>query len=142
MAKAGRPLRFKTVEELEKAIQGYFDSCFELIPIKKKGKKGKKGKTEYRRVQVKPFLITGLALHLNTSRQTLLEYEGEVEGREKKDPRFADAIKKAKLIVENYVETQLFGKNVVGPIFNLKNNFRWKDKTEVELPGAKVLILD
>lgn len=82
--------------------------------------------------QYKPFTITGLALALGTTRQTLLEYEGEVEGREKADPRFADAVKMAKLKCENYAEEQVFnGKNAAGPIFVLKN-YRWTDKTEID----------
>lgn len=115
-----RPLKFKTVEEMQKLIDVYFAE---------------------RKADKLPFTITGLALALDTTRQTLLEYEGEVDGRDDKDPRFADAIKRAKLRCEEYAETQAFmGKNQAGSIFILKNH-GWKDKTEVESTN-KVILLD
>lgn len=102
----GRPLKFKSVEELDSKIQAYFDSC------------DKDGT---------PYTFTGLSLALDTTRETLLDYE-------EKD-QYSDSIKKAKLRCENYAETSLFnGKNVAGVIFNLKNNYkRWKDKTETDI---------
>ena len=47
---------------------------------------------------------------------------------------FSRAVKMAKKIVENWVEEKsLTGDiNATTAIFNLKNNFGWKDKTEVE----------
>ena len=41
-------------------------------------------------------------------------------------------IRKAKARIEAFIETRLYGNNVTGCIFNLKNNFDWKDKQEVE----------
>ncbi len=103
--KTGRPLKFKTVADLQKKIEAYFKAC------------DKK--------QI-PLTITGLAIALNTSRQTLVNYEEKEE--------FFDTIKKAKSIIENHIETMaLTGKYVpVISIFNLKNNFGWKDKTELD----------
>ena len=114
----GRPLKFQSVEELTKQIDEYFALCEE---------------------NNKPLTITGLALSLDTNRQTLLEYEGEVKGREKKDPAFADTIKKAKLIVENGYEIDLKKSGRSGTIFALKN-FDWKDKTETDITtkGEKI----
>lgn len=80
--------------------------------------------------QIRPYTITGLALALDTTRQTLLEYEGEVPGREKANPKFADTIKEAKLKCELYIEEGMM-KGTVPPapgIFNLKNNYEWKDE--------------
>ncbi len=114
--KGGRPLKFKTEKELRLKIDKYFKDC---------------AKNE------KPLTITGLALSLDTNRQTLLGYEGEVEGREKKDPKYVDTIKRAKMMCENYAEEFLYnGKNVVGAIFNLKNNYGWKDKSETDLTSG------
>jgi hypothetical protein len=47
---------------------------------------------------------------------------------------FSSTVKMAKKIVENWVEEKsLTGDiNATTAIFNLKNNFGWKDKTEVE----------
>lgn len=71
-----------------------------------------------------PFTITGLAMAMNTSRRTLMNYEERDE--------FFHTIKKHKLRVENYAEQRLYSGNAAGPIFALKN-FDWKDKTETDL---------
>ena len=107
----GQPPKFKNIEELQEKIDVYFKRCEE---------------------EKKPLTITGLALALDTSRETLLNYE-------KDNPNFSeyfDTIKKAKLICQNFVEEFLFsGKNVVGAIFNLKNNYKWIDRQEIEHSG-------
>lgn len=109
----GRPLKFKTAEEMQKAIDLYFESCWE---VDKEGN----------RKQTRPYTITGLANALDTTRETLLDYQ-EKDG-------FSDTVKKAKMKVAEYVEEYLFmGKNQTGAIFNLKNNFNWKDKTETDV---------
>jgi hypothetical protein len=103
--KVGRPLKFETVEMLQEKIDAYFNECDE---------------------KEEPYTITGLALALNTTRETLLDYEDKEE--------FSDTVKRAKLKCENFAEKHLFkGKNgVVGAIFNLKNNYsRWVDKQEI-----------
>lgn len=99
--KEGRPLLFKTVEELDQAIEGYFDNT---------------PKDEW--------TWTGLALYLNTSRQTLINY--------KERPEFFYSIKKGLERVENGYEIDLKKSGRSGTIFALKN-FDWKDKTETEL---------
>lgn len=130
----GCPRKFTSVKKLQKKIDSYFASCWDNIPIF--GAKGpimiddienpgqKKQLTQ--RQQVKPYTITGLANALELTRQGLLDYENRDE--------FADTIKRAKGLVEQYAEEQLFmQKNATGAIFNLKNNYGWKDKTEQEL---------
>lgn len=141
----GRPMKFKSVAELEKKCEDYFESCYENYTVKmadgkkkmKNGKYRKKYKEVERQRLIRPLTITGLALALGTNRQTLLEYQGEVAGREKSDPRYADTIKKAKLICENFAEEYLYsGRAPVGAIFNLKNNYNWKEETQVEHKGG------
>lgn len=106
--KGGRPLKYETVEELDKAINKYFADCNMLE---------------------EPYTITGLALALDVDRKTLINYE--------KRDEFFHTIKKAKLRVENYLEKKLIkDTSTTGIIFNLKNNFEWKDKSEVEHSGA------
>lgn len=143
--KIGRPKKFDSVEDLEKAIEEYFSSCF--IPVYTKIKKteidpetGNKisgyeeilkrdedGEIVYE--QVAPFTITGLAVALDTTRETLLDYENKPE-----NAAFSDTIKKAKQIIHNYAEDYLFtGKNQTGAIFNLKNNYGWVDRTETDI---------
>ena len=101
---AGRPLKFKSVKELEEKINDYFIMCDD---------------------ENRPYTITGLALALDTDRKTLINYEAKEE--------YFNTIKKAKLKVENYAEEKLFkGGNSVGIIFNLKNNYGWKDQQEIK----------
>ncbi len=109
----GRPLKFKSVEDLEEMIAGYFTYCDQ---------------------EKKPYTITGLALWLDTSRETLLNYEER--------PEFFDTIKRAKVKCENWVEENaLMNKvNATTAIFNLKNNYGWKDKTEQEVSGTGLVI--
>jgi hypothetical protein len=102
---AGRPLKFQSVEELQKKIDAYFAEC---------------------EVKEEPYTITGLALALGTYRQTLINYEGKEE--------FMDAIKSAKTRVEQYAEKKLFSSTPSGAIFALKN-FGWSDKIENEHTG-------
>ena len=97
---AGRPLKFETVEILQEKIDAYF-----------------KNEPEDQ------WTITGLAMALDTSRQTLVEYEEKDE--------FIDAVKKAKLKVENGYEKDLKKSGRSGTIFALKN-FDWKDKIETD----------
>lgn len=100
----GRPIKWETPEEVQKACDDYFEECEE-------------NKT--------PLTITGLAIALGSCRQTLLNYEVK--------PEFLDTIKDAKLKVENYAELQVYnGKNAAGPIFILKNH-GWTDKSELNL---------
>ena len=100
-----------TVEEFKKKIDDYFDDCVKNNI---------------------PLTITGLALACDfTSREALLNYEKAV-GYES----YFSTIKKAKLIVQNYAEKYLFtGKNMAGAIFNLKNNYGWNDRQEIEHSG-------
>ena len=101
----GRPLKYESVEEMQKDIDKYFADCDE---------------------QGKPYTVSGLAYALGTNRQTLLNYEAK-EG-------FFDTIKSAKAKIETFNEEMLYSKDVstTGVIFNLKNNYGWKDKQEIE----------
>lgn len=103
----GRPKKISEVDELNNKIKKYFVEC--------------DNKKE-------PYTITGLCLALDICRDTLCEYA--------KNEEFSDTIKKAKLRVENYLEKHLItDTGTTGIIFNLKNNFGWKDKQELEHSG-------
>lgn len=127
----GRPLKFKTVKELEAKIEAYFNSCFDIRYLTKKDGSpifDKDDLPAFEKRQVKPFTVTGLAVFLDTTRQTLLEYQGEVEGRQKANPGYADAITRAKTRIEAYADENLFTPQIAtGVIFNLTNNFGWRD---------------
>lgn len=96
-------LKYKDEKELKKAIDNYFKKCDE---------------------QNKPYTMSGLALSLGIDRSTLIRY-GDRD-------LFATLIKEAKAKVETMLEENLYrlGNNS-GIIFNLKNNYGWKDSVEV-----------
>jgi len=117
----GRPLKFKTVEEIQKAIDEYFDWCDNRIV---KGYNTKEDK-EFAYISPAPYTMSGLANRIGLSRQGLLDYKNR--------DKFLDTIKKARERVHEDVETRLMEKAPVGAIFNLKNNFGWKDRTETDV---------
>jgi len=105
MAKRGKPLKF-TLEEFDTKTQNFFKDCIENEKIPTKG---------------------GLALHLDTSRELLSEYEERLG--------YVDTIKKAYTIIEEEWVQRLAGNNVAGTIFYLKNAFSkyWRDKQEFDV---------
>lgn len=102
----GRPLKYKNAEVLQAAINDYFKNCDE------------KGE---------PYTICGLALAMDIDRYTLLNYSNKID-------EYRPIIQRAKDKCEAYAERALFkNQQVAGTIFNLKNNYKWKDKTETEV---------
>lgn len=114
--------KWSSAEEVAEKIQKYFDDCD---------------------ANEEPYLITGLALALDTNRMTLLNWqrmetdwgleygslpEGHVE-------IISDLIKYAKAKCEHYGAKGLI-KGTINPaaaIFNLKSNYRWIDKNELDI---------
>jgi hypothetical protein len=103
--RTGRPPIFETPEQMQEAIDAYHADCIQR--------------------QV-PLTMSGLAIALGMSRQALIQYEGR-DG-------FSDTVKQARAKVERQLEEGLLTRErqVAGHIFNLKNNFGWKDVQEVE----------
>lgn len=110
---AGRPLKFKSVEELQNKIDAYFESCFDIVDWNKK--------------KIKPFTILWLCNFLDVDRKTLINYEDKWDG-------FFHTIKRAKSRVEEDIEIWALTNalNPTSAIFNLKNNFGWVDKQEID----------
>jgi hypothetical protein len=108
----GRPLKFKSPEEMQEKIDAYYAEC---------------------ELTCRPLTMSGLAYALDTSRESLVEYA-------EKD-QFVDTIKTAKQRIMRYAEEQLYRKEqVAGVIFSMKNNFGFVDKTEQEVSGTGVNI--
>lgn len=110
----GRPLLFKTVQELEKKIQAYFDLCKtnEDIPS-----------------------VCGLAVELDCDRETLSNYE-------KRDKYFG-TVKRAKTRI-TAIQEQMALKGKLNPtvwIFSAKNNLGYTDKQEIEQSGTTTQII-
>lgn len=138
----GRPLKFQTVRELKQAINDYFESLFEPRfdmwgnPVVNK----KTGEQMMKKARV--ATVTGLAVALGTTRETLLDYElGKHDGKDltveqlaenKQIEDFSDTIKEAKLKIYSDTEQQLYQGKAVGAIFSLKNNYGWVDKVITE----------
>ncbi len=95
----GRPPKFKSPEEVYDKATKYFDST-----------------------PPEEWTITGLALALDTSRETLMDYQNK--------DIFSDTIKKLKLRIHNQYELDLRRRGRSSDIFALKN-FGWSDKTEI-----------
>lgn len=119
----GRPLLFKTPEDLQKAIDGYFKEC-------KEHKKTVINREGDKLIVEDPLIptIAGLAYHLGVDRQTIYNYQE----REK----FFDSIKKARDFIMAQMETKLMNLNerMTGVIF-LAKNYGYTDKQEFEHSG-------
>jgi len=119
--KGGPPLKYLTEEDLQKAIDEYFNYCDNRLV------QGYDNKTneQFAYISPEPYTMAGLAYNLGLSRKQLLVYKNRYQ--------FGNAIKDARRKVEMDVERRLMeGKAQTGAIFNLKNNFGWKDKSEVD----------
>lgn len=108
VAKPGRPRKYKTAEELQVKIDAYFAECEE---------------------KEKPYTVTGLAMACGLDREQLINYASEEE--------FSDTIKTAKAKVLRWLEEHLNDKSTFTPgiIFNLKNNYGWRDEKYLEHTG-------
>ena len=119
---AGQPPYYDTPEEMQIAIDSYFDGIIEY------------NAKEQNVTAWKHPTVTGLALALGfCSRQSLLDYE--------RKGKFFDTVKKAKARIEDYIEQRLYQPSPTGCIFNLKNNFGWEDHSKVESSGEQKLVI-
>lgn len=98
-------MKYKDKETLKKGIDKYFQECDK---------------------KQRPYTMSGLAYSLGIDRVTLINYG-------KKD-LFFTLIKEAKDKVQAQLEENaLMGKgNATFTIFNLKNNYGWRDTVEVD----------
>lgn len=119
----GRPRLFQTVEELEDKIEEYFKYCDARIV------QGYDNKTneQFAYVSPEPYTMSGLAYYLGMDRRSLINYKERDE--------FFLTIKKARDRVEMDIDRRLNDKGTFTPglIFNLKNNFDWKDQTHQDI---------
>jgi len=101
----GRPRLYNSVEQMQNDINKYFKDC---------------------KKDDRPFTMSGLAVALHMSRQSLINYSNKDE--------FFDTIKEARQKVEAQLEENALANktNSIFTIFNLKNNFGWRDTVEVK----------
>lgn len=133
--------KYSDPEKLKQKIDEYFGDCDPHLVKSKVWVSGvKSGEGYWKEIEMiteqKPYTISGLARSLEVVRNTLLNYEDPEHWPADMDDEIKQellrTIKNAKSRCEEYAETQLFvGKQATGPIFNLKNNYGWKDQSEV-----------
>ena len=101
----GRPRLYDNPEQMQKIIDKYFQDC----------------KNDDR-----PFTMSGLAHALDMDRKGLVNYSNREE--------FFLTIKRARERVEQQLEENALANksNTIFTIFNLKNNFGWRDTVEVK----------
>ena len=132
----GRPLKFTTVKDLQDKITKYFKDLVKVKWVDEKQRDKKTGellKDDDGNYIIKPVkyfyddplpTITGLALALDTSRETLMNYEDK--------SAYFDTIKKAKDQIHASYEQTMRKSGKASDIFALKN-FGWTDKQEQDI---------
>lgn len=119
----GRPPKWEDPQDLQNCIDAYFDYCDGFTVMEDVYQGGSwVGQREVRRP--KPYTVAGLALWLDVDRLTLLRYAEKEE--------FCNTIRQGKARIEVQLEEKLLTAQSSGVAFNLKNNFGYKDKSEVE----------
>jgi hypothetical protein len=118
-----RELKYKTVEELEKAIDAYFEECKDKV-IKDEDGNIVTDKSGNPVLLQNPPTVSGLALFLGfEDRQSIYDYKNRGE--------FSCTIKRAIMRIANYAEQHLYIGKATGAIFWLKNH-GWADKRELD----------
>lgn len=123
----GRPPKYKTPEQMQKAIDAYFKDCPDQAEVFVGGEIGV--------ITVPSPTITGLALYLGfCDRFSMYEYEQR--------PEFTDTIKNARARMVNiYEQNVTHGKNPSGAIFMLKN-FGYSDKQELKVESKQEITVN
>ena len=118
----GRPPLYKSEKVLQDKIDEYFVYCDAKLKTVESEKLGTLTLPD-----PEPYTMSGLAYWLGMDRQTLLNYSDTEQ--------FFGTIKRARARVEGDVERRMNDKATFTPglIFNAKNNFGWKDKTETDI---------
>lgn len=143
----GAPKKYKTARALQKAVDAYFDGITrekpltEMVPtgaLDKYGHPVCEPKKVLNRlgnpVMVEEFLLPpsvgDLARFLGIHRSTWYDYCDP-----DKHPEFSDTTTQALGRIHAYLERESLtreGKNLKGVIFNLENNFGYKERLEVQ----------
>jgi len=126
----GRPRIFDSEENMQHIIDLYYLACkrnsSETDDMEDTLNKGDKGIID--EIEDVVPTISGLAYTLGMTTETFRTYG--------LDDKFSATVKRAKQRVEMSLEQRLAGHAVTGSIFSLKNNFGWKDKTEVDTTSS------
>ena len=120
---AGAPRKYKTVKQMQAAIDAYFESCEgEPLVVDGVAVTDKYGNVVI--VGAKPPTVTGLALALGfTGRKQLIDYQDREE--------FCNTVTRAKARCEAYAESRLYDRDGAnGAKFSLGCNFGWNAESD------------
>lgn len=131
--KLGRPKKYKSAKALREAVEAYFGSISRTAPaLDPDGEPicNDEGEVIWVTEYIVPPSVSGLCLRLQIDRSTWQNYcDHELH------PEFAEVTAMTRQRIEAYLEEELLTrqKGVQGIIFNLQNNYGWKQKVEAEL---------
>lgn len=125
--------RAYTGKTLLNAVKKYFRGISTTRPARDEmGEKIQSdlGKEILLTIYIEPPTVTGLCRHLGIDRRTWSNYADEEQY-----PEMREAVQYARDRMEEYLERELLTreKQVRGIIFNLQNNYGWRERQEVEL---------
>lgn len=128
----GRQAFYKTPEELQAAVDRYFQSIAGVPVYDKKGVPVLKRNGEQRRAGEIPPTLTGLAVFCGyKDRRTFTR-------QKHRSADFADVVLKARTRIEEYYERALFdGDACAGAMFMLSMGFGWRKKKAGEQEPAE-----
>lgn len=126
--RVGPYMKFRTPKDLQKHIDKYFKSCMSVLRNKNGEVVYQDGKPVY--VQTKPYTISGLALFLGITTNTLRTYQTKAKAGLIL-PEYADVVLMARQRIEEYAEGQLYTRDGSrGGEFVLRAGFGWRTKSE------------
>lgn len=142
----GSERRYLTPEHLQSIVNEYWESC--LGPaLDKYGNLVKDEQGRLVKTQVKPYTVSGLALYLGVSTQTLRQYRDgrldtlldEMRAETEDYPTFSRIVLQAKQKIEAYAEGRLYDKDgSYGARFVLDCCYNWvTHKEESDINKAK-----
>ena len=113
----GSPKKFLSPEHLQSQINEYYESC--MGPMFYKGEPVKDDQGRVVKTQVKPFTLSGLALYLGISTETLRKYKNgrldtildEMKAETDDQLTYSGVILRAKQTIEAYAEGRLYDKD-------------------------------
>lgn len=123
--------KYKTPKDLQKHVDEYFRSCMMLL-------RNKDGEVVYQDdkpvyVNTKPFTISGLALFLGITTNTLRTYQYKAKAG-LIPPEYADVVLRARQKIEEFAEGQLYSRDGNrGGEFVLRAAFGWQTKGERQI---------
>lgn len=135
MAAVGRPRKY-VARTLEAAIERYFASISRTEKVCDEAGNvlyNDLGEAIVATVYVVPPKVSGLCLYLGIDRSTWANYCDAEQ-----HPELASVVQRAQMQMEDYLVGELLTrtKGVQGVIFNLQNNYGWREKREVEVGPA------